>query len=79
MLGARLAHEGAHVDEAGRDHPIATIDHLGAFRHAGRMDAALRFADHAVDDQEIALAVERARGIDDPGIREQDRAAVGGH
>ena len=48
----------------------------GAFRHAGRVDAALGIADHAVGDQQVAGEVEIARRIDDPGVGEQDRAAV---
>ena len=52
------------------------IDDLGAFRHAGRADAALGVADHAVGDQQVAGEIEVARRIDDPGVGEQDRAAV---
>ena len=55
--------------------PVA-IDDLGAFRHAGRVDAALGLADHAVGDQQVAGKIEVARRIDDPGVGEQDRAAV---
>jgi hypothetical protein len=77
IFRAGLADEGAHVDQAGRDQPAVAIDDLGAFGHAGRMDAALRLADHAVGDQQIAGKIEVARRIDDPGVGEQDRAAVG--
>ena len=76
---ARLADEGAHVDQAGRDQLAAAIDHIGAFRHAGSADAFLGLADDAVGDQQVADDVEIARRIDDPGIGEQDRAAVGQH
>ncbi len=79
MAGAGLADEGAHVDEAGRDQLAAAVDHVGAFRHAGGADALLGFADHAIGDQQIAGYVEIARRIDDAGIGEQNRAAVGEH
>ena len=72
MFGARFADEGAHVDQAGRDHVAAAIDDFGAFRHACRADAALGFADHAVGDQDVAGNIEIARRIDDPRIGEQD-------
>ena len=79
IFGAGLADEGAHVDEAGRDEPAVAIDDLGAFRHARRADAALCVADHAVGNQQVAGEIEIARRIDDPGIGEQDRAAVREH
>ena len=79
MAGARFADEGAHVDEAGRDQLAAAVDHVGAFRHAGGADALLGFADDAVGDQQVADDVEIARRIDDPGVGEQDRAAVRQH
>src|SRR5690606_9633092 len=75
----RLADEGAHVDEAGRDDLAAAIDDLGALGHAGSADAALGLADEAVGDQEVTQEIEVARRIDDPGVGEQDRAAVGQH
>ena len=75
-FGAGLADEGAHVDQAGRDDLAAAVDDLGAFRHAGRADAALGLADHAVGDQEIAGEIEVARRIDDPRVGEQDRAEL---
>ena len=55
------------------------VDDLGAFRHAGRADAALGLADHAVGDQQVAGEIEVARRIDDARVGEQDRAAVGQH
>ena len=79
IFRARLADEGAHVDQAGRDDPALAVDDLGAFRHAGGADAALGFADRAVGNQEIARKIEIARRIDDPGVGEQDRAAVREH
>ncbi len=74
---AWLADEGAHVDQAGGDELAAAVDDVGAFRHAGSADAFLRLAHHAVGDQQIADNIEIARRIDDPGVGEQDRAAVG--
>ena len=76
ILRPRLADEGAHVDEAGRDNEAVAIDDLGALGHAGRVDAALGLADHAVGDQQVAGKIEIARRIDDPGVCEKDRAAV---
>jgi len=76
VAGAGLADEGAHVDEAGRDQLAAAVDDLGAFRHAGRADALLGLADHAVGDQHVADDVEIARRIGDPGVGEQNGAAV---
>ena len=76
MLGAGLADEGAHVDQAGRNDVALAVDDLGALRHAGGADAALGVADHAFGDQEVAGKIEFARRIDDPGVGEQDRAAV---
>src|SRR5262249_22320699 len=55
------------------------VEDLRAFRHAGSADAALGVADLAVRDQHIAIGIEIARRIDDPGVGEQDRAAVGQH
>ncbi len=79
VAGAGLADEGAHVDETGRDQLAAAIDHVGAFRHAAGADTLLGFADEAVGDQQVADDIEVARRIDDPGVGEQDRAAVGQH
>ncbi len=79
LAGARLADEGAHVDQAGRDQLAAAVDDLGAFRHAGGADAVLGLADDAVGDQQVAGKIEVARRIDDPRVGEQDRAALGEH
>ena len=79
MAGAGLADKGAHVDQPGGDDLAGAIDDVGALGHAGGADAALRIADHAVGDQHVADAVEIARGIDQAGVGEQDRAAIGQH
>ncbi len=79
MAGAGFADKGAHVDQAGRDDLAAAVDRLGAFRHAGGADALAGFADRAVGDQEVADDIEIARRIEDPGVGEQDRAAVRQH
>ena len=63
----------------GVDQPALAVDHLGAFGHAGGADAALGLADHALGDEQVALGVEVARRVDDAGMGEQDRAAVGEH
>ena len=74
---ARLADEGAHIDKPRRNQLALAIDHFGAFRHAGRADAPFGFADHAVGNQHVAGKIEIARGVDDPRVGEQYRAAVG--
>ena len=79
VAGAGLADKGAHVDQPGGDDLAGAIDDVGAFGHAGGADAAPAIADHAVGDQHVAGAVEIARGIDQAGVGEQDRAAVGQH
>ena len=76
---AGLADEGAHVDEP-RSHQFSpAVDHIGAFRHACGADPFLGLADGAFCHQQVADNIEVARRIDDPGIGEQDRAAVGQH
>ena len=57
----------------------AAVDDVGAFGHAGRANAAPGIANDAVGDQHVAALVEIARRIDDPGVGEQDGAAVGQH
>ena len=52
------------------------IDDVGALGHAGSPNAALVVADDAVRNQDIAGAVEIARGIDHAGVSKQDGAAV---
>src|SRR5262249_32964860 len=79
VLGTGLAHEGAHVDEAGRNHAAAAVDDLGARGHARGMDAAFGFTDPAVGDQHVAFDVEIARGIDHAAVGEQDGTAIGEH
>ena len=79
VAGAGLADKGAHVDQPGGDDLAGAIDDVGTFRHAGRADAALGVANHAVGNQDVAGAVEIPRGIDDAGIGEQDRASVSQH
>jgi len=64
------------TDESGRDQAAIAVNDLRTFRHASRMDATLCLADHAVSDQQVAGKIEIARGIDDPGVCEKDRAAV---
>ncbi len=79
VAGAGLADKGAHVDQPGCDDPAGAIDDVGAFGHAGRADAAAAFADGAVGDQHVADPVEIPGGIDQAGVGEQHRAAVGQH
>jgi hypothetical protein len=79
MAGAGLADEGAHVDQPGGHDLAGAIDDVGALRHAGSTDAAPALADHAFGDQHVAGDIEIARRIDQAGVGEQDRAAVGQH
>ncbi len=79
VAGAGLADKGAHVDQPGRDDLAGAIDDIGTLGHAGGADAAPGFADRAVGDQHVTEAVEIARGIDQAGVGEQDRAAIGQH
>ena len=44
ILGAGFADERTQVDQAGRDDLVPAIDDFGAFRNAGRADAALGLA-----------------------------------
>ncbi len=73
VFGAGFADEGPHVDQAGRHQAALAVDDLGAFRHAGRADAALGLADHAIGDQQVAVDLEIARRVEDVGIGQQDR------
>ena len=73
---AGFTDEGAHVDQPGRHKFSPAVDHISAFGHAGGADPFLGLTNCAFRDQQIADDVEVARRIDDPGIGEQDRAAV---
>ena len=77
VAGAGLADKSAHVDQAGGDDLAGTIDDVGALGHAGSPNAALVVSDDAVGDQDVAGAVEIARGIDHTGVGEEDGAAIG--
>ena len=79
IFGAGFADEGAHVDEPGSDQLSPAVDDVGALRHAGGADATFRFANRAVDDEQVAINLEIGRGIDNARAGEQDRAAFSGH
>ena len=51
MLGARLADEGAHVDEARRDDIAGAIDDMRVRRQRRGATSRPEIADHAVDDR----------------------------
>jgi hypothetical protein len=74
---AWLADEGTHIDQAWGDEFAATVDNVGAFRNAGSANALLCLAYYAFGNQEVTDDIKIARRIDDPGVGEQDRAAVG--
>ena len=83
MLGAGLADEDAHVDEAGRHDRALAVDDLGSRRprrlQPPRDPAATM---RTVGDDDRADRIQIARGIDDAGIVEDDRtlgaAVLGG-
>jgi hypothetical protein len=75
MGGARLPDEGAHVDEARREHLAAAIQHLG-IRGNGHVRADIR--DDAVLHQDAAPLLAAAGGIDQAGVVQQ-QGTVGGH
>ena len=79
MARAGFAHKGAHVHEARRDDLAGAINNVCAFRHARSSDAPAGVADHAVGNQHIAGAINIPRRIDQPGVGEQDGAAICTH
>ena len=77
MLGARLADEGAHVDEAGRDDIAGAIDDPRVGRRRIRGDRAAKPGDEPADDQNAAMRLHARGGIDEAGVDEGARAIVG--
>src|SRR5690606_12956920 len=74
VLGARLAEEGAHVDEAGRENLAHAVDHVRAVRRAGKIGADI--GDLAAFDEERAARFGSCGRIDEAGIGEEERAGM---
>ena len=62
MLGAGLADEGAHVDEARRHDVAAAIDDARIVGQARRRDRGAEIGDDAVDDEHAAGVSRRCAG-----------------
>ena len=77
MLGARLADEDAHVDQAGRHDRAPAVDDLGAGRPRAARRLRPRRDDPPVGDDDRARRVEVARRVDHAGIDEDDGAIAG--
>ena len=72
MLGARLADEGAHVDETRRDDVAAAIDDQRAVGRGFRRDGGAEADDAAVADERAPGRLPAARGIDEARFDEGD-------
>ena len=72
MLGARLADEAAHVDQARRDDVARAIDDAGLGGNLFARDRGADPGDQPVDDDQPAPRLGLALGIDEPGVEESD-------
>ena len=77
VLGAGLADEGQHVDEARRDDIAAAIDDPRSFRRARGGDRRPEIPDAPVLDIKPAARLAPARGIDKAGVDENQRRSGG--
>ena len=75
MFRTRLAHEGAHVDQPGSEHPLGTIDRLGLPRPS-RGRAVSDVGDPPVAHEQAAGSLAAGRRIEEAGVR-QDKVAHG--
>ena len=76
VLGARLADEGVHVDEA-RRHDVATaVDDVGVGRNTGRGHGGAGGADGALLDEHAAASLGAGDGIDEAGVDECEGARL---
>ncbi len=73
ILGARLADEGAHVDESGRDHVAGAIDDARPLGDLVARHVASNASDHAVARQQPAARFCFALGIYEAGVEKGDR------
>ena len=76
VLGARLADEGAHVDEARRQDVAAAVDALRSARPAGSGRAPDDIGDDTVLDEHVATLLPPAARIDEAGVGENEGAGV---
>src|SRR3954469_3138635 len=70
MFRTWLAHEGAHVDQAGREDVAGAVDRLsdlGRFRRGAPGD----IGDYAVADEDSAPALAVCGGVDQASVSEQ--------
>jgi hypothetical protein len=77
VLGAGLADEGQHIDEARRDDIAAAIDCLRALGSARGGDRRPEIPDASVRDVNPAARLAPALGIDKAGIEENQRRSGG--
>ena len=76
MLGAGLADEDTHVDEARGDDVARTIDDAGVGRNIGTGDRRAEIADDPVLDQHAARRLRSGGGIDEARVEEGNGAIV---
>jgi hypothetical protein len=72
VLGAWLAREGAHVDEARREHETGAVDDRGSLRSRGR-GAPRDIRDGAVAHEHAAAPAAAGGGVDEVGVGEEER------
>ena len=73
MLGARLANECAHVDEAGRNDVAIAVDDPRLSRELVARDGGADAGDDAVDGDEPAARLGLVNWIDKARVDEGDR------
>ena len=76
MLGARLADEGAHVDQAGGDDVAAAFDDPRFGRNRVARHRGAERGDLAVDNERAAAQFLEAVRINQPGVEKGDRAGL---
>ena len=72
MLGARLADEAAHVDQARRDDVARAVDDAGLGGNGIPRNRGADPGDQPVDDNKPAPGLSLALGVDEPGVEESD-------
>ena len=73
MLGAWLANESAHVDEARRNDVAPAIDDRRLGRQLVPRDLGPDAGDDAIDDDEPAARLGLLNGINETRVQEGDR------
>ena len=77
MLGARLADEGAHVDEARRDDVAGAIDDPRLRRRRIARHRGSQAGDQPADDEAAAARLGAGGRIDEAGVDEGAGALLG--